>query len=256
VIRNFPIKRLQDGRALLNLGCGTRMHHEWNNVDFSYYARLARRPRLSRLLRTCSVLSEDRYARLMAIDPHIVAWDLRRGVPFPGAAFDVVYHSHVLEHLDRRFVAGFLGECRRVLKPGGLLRIVVPDLETLVRGYVTSLPSNGRWSDASLRGHEQAVERLLEQLVRVEPFGVSEQSPIVRIIERVVRGDARQAGEIHRWMYDRYTLQCLLRETGFSDVAVCTESTSRVPDWQRFGLDVNPDGSPYIDHSLYVEASC
>ena len=138
---------------------------------------------------------------------------------------------------------------------GGILRIVVPDLETLARDYVTSLPSDGNSTEACLRGHERAVERLLEQLVREEPFGASEQARIVRTIERVVRGDARRTGELHRWMYDRYTLQGVLRNAGFSDVTVRSDSTSGVPDWQRFGLDVNPDGSAYIDHSLYVEAS-
>src|SRR4051794_33117528 len=140
VKRTFPIKRLADGRALVNLGCGARMHRLWNNIDFSYYARLAGRPRLSGFLRACSVLSAARYERLLAADPAIIAWDLRKGVPFPDASFDLVYHSHVLEHLERNNAQRLLAECRRVLKPSGVLRVVVPDLEVLMRDYGRTLP--------------------------------------------------------------------------------------------------------------------
>jgi SAM-dependent methyltransferase len=259
VTRTFPIKRLADGRALINLGCGSRMHREWNNVDFSYYARLAGRPRLSAFLRAAAVLSSARYERLLAADPAIIAWDLRKGVPFPDASFDVVYHSHVLEHLQRRDAQTFLRECGRVLKPRGVLRIVVPDLETLARAYLETLPSASTLSSGeavvtSSPAHEHAIERLLEQMVREEPFGASEQAPLLRRLERLIRGDARSAGEVHRWMYDRYTLASALQRAGFQDVAVCSAVTSGVRDWGCFGLDVNADGSDYIAGSLYVEA--
>jgi|GEM_PF-6941157 len=38
--QRFVVKRLPDGRAMLNLGCGTRMHHGFNNLDFSPYVFL------------------------------------------------------------------------------------------------------------------------------------------------------------------------------------------------------------------------
>jgi ubiquinone/menaquinone biosynthesis C-methylase UbiE len=165
-----------------------------------------------------------------------------------------VYHSHVLEHLDRRDAPGFLGECRRVLKPGGFLRVVVPDLEALVCSYVTSLPAAEEDGGDRLTAHERAVERLLEQLVREEPYGAAQQRPLVRTLERLVRGSARQAGEVHRWMYDRHTLRAALRQAGFARITPCSVATSHVEDWSRYGLDVNEDGSAYIADSLYMEA--
>ena len=62
--------------------------------------------------------------------------DLRRGIPFPDGSVDAVYHSHVLEHIDRSAVPGCLAEIRRVLRIGGVHRIVVPDLELVVRNYL------------------------------------------------------------------------------------------------------------------------
>ncbi len=56
---------------------------------------------------------------------------MRQGIPFPDRSFDVVYHSHVLEHLSKSEASKFLKECSRVLRPQGVLRVVVPDLEEI-----------------------------------------------------------------------------------------------------------------------------
>ena len=49
---------------------------------------------------------------------------------------ELVYSSHFLEHIPRDQVPHFLGECWRILQPGGVLRLVVPDLENLCRTYL------------------------------------------------------------------------------------------------------------------------
>jgi hypothetical protein len=59
--------------------------------------------------------------------------DLSKGIPFESDSVDAVCHSHVLEHLDRPVAGAFLKETLRVLKPGGIYRIVVPDFEFLCR---------------------------------------------------------------------------------------------------------------------------
>ncbi len=97
---NFPRR--------LNLGCGSRLAPEWTNVDV--------RPR-----------------------DLVLAHDLRRPLPFNSDVFDLVYHSHVLEHFRRKDVSPFLLECRRVLRPGGVIRVAVPDLEEIVRQYLSAM---------------------------------------------------------------------------------------------------------------------
>jgi predicted SAM-dependent methyltransferase len=63
--------------------------------------------------------------------------DLRAGLPFKDNAADVIYCCHVLEHFDIGRVARLLVEFHRVLRPGGGLRIVVPDLERAVAAYAS-----------------------------------------------------------------------------------------------------------------------
>jgi predicted SAM-dependent methyltransferase len=62
--------------------------------------------------------------------------DIRSGLPFPPASVAFIYTSHTLEHLPLAHVTGVLRECRRVLEPGGWLRIVVPDLLKAIKAYV------------------------------------------------------------------------------------------------------------------------
>lgn len=53
----------------------------------------------------------------------------------PDESVEVIYACHVLEHYQRRAVPRVLAEWRRILKPGGTLRVAVPDFEALVELY-------------------------------------------------------------------------------------------------------------------------
>lgn len=122
---------------LLNLGCGTRFCRDpsWTNIDF-----------------TASL-------------PEVMAHDLSRGIPFPNDLFDAVYHSHLLEHFTQKEGAELIRECFRILRPEGILRVAVPDLEGICRLYLHLLeearagiaPSNTRYEWIKLEMYDQAV---------------------------------------------------------------------------------------------------
>jgi SAM-dependent methyltransferase len=250
----FPIKRLPDGRAALNIGCGTRMNWSWTNLDFSPYARLVRHGRTTRLLHGVRMLSDLRYERLRRVDPEIICWDLRRGIPYPTGTFDVVYHSHFLEHLPREAAPSLLGKCHRVLRSGGILRVVVPDLQGLASRYVAAASRLERGDRAATQEHRHAIDEIFEQMVRTDSAGNVTRSRVLGFAERLIRGDADRTGELHRWMYDRHSLGDLLAETGFTDVRSEDATTSRVAGWHRFDLDTDPDGTVDKPGSLYMEA--
>lgn len=67
-------------------------------------------------------------------------------------------------------------------------------------------------------------------------------------------GQFRQGGEVHQWMYDRYSLSMLLKKCGLEKIVNRTASTSYIPDWASFNLDTEPNGSIYKPDSLYMEA--
>jgi predicted SAM-dependent methyltransferase len=66
---------------------------------------------------------------------HVIRWDLTRALPIATASMDFVYSEHFIEHIDRHQAERLLRECRRVLKPGGVLRVSTPSLRVLVDEY-------------------------------------------------------------------------------------------------------------------------
>jgi SAM-dependent methyltransferase len=251
--QGYHLKHLSDGRTMLNLGCGTRMNWDWNNVDFSPYAWLAHHMAVARILRRVGALSEERFQKLLGVDPQIMVWDLRRGVPFEDDTFDVVYHSHLLEHLDRRDASSFLKECHRVLKQSGIIRVVVPDLQLIIKRYVSSISRLEAGDKSALADHKQTIHDLFDQMVRKWSAGTKQQNFPVRLMERIIRGEATRTGELHRWMWDRYTLEELLSSIGFTDIRTEMPFSSRIEGWHRFHIDTNEDGNVWKPGSLYIE---
>jgi len=237
--------------VIINLGCGTKTSSHCVNIDRSLYLRI-KKSRIASLL-ALRVLKGQRLERFQALDDTIVVHDLRRAIPFDDVSVDAVYHSHLLEHIDRSMVPRLLAEIYRVLKPGGVHRIVVPDLEELCKRYLHNLAQcteEGTGQDE----HDGYIAEIIEQMVRRESFGKSRQAPLWRIIERIILGDARRRGETHQWMYDRVNLRYLLECTGFRDIRVVDYSTSAIHDWNLIGLDQNEHGTEYKPGSLYMEA--
>jgi predicted SAM-dependent methyltransferase len=120
----------------LNLGCGHRFHADWTNVDF------------------------------VSTGKGVIAYDLTQGIPFPNASFDVVYNSHVLEHFPKTEAEAFLRECCRVLRPQGILRVVVPDLEQIARSYLTALEKASTGSQEGAANYEWILLEMYDQTVR------------------------------------------------------------------------------------------
>jgi SAM-dependent methyltransferase len=182
----------------------------------------------------------------------MISHNLRNGIPFPDKSVDVVYHSHLMEHVDREFIAGFQKEIYRVLKPDGIQRICVPDLEPLVREYSDSLEADDL-SLQSSRRHDLAVANMLEQCVRRRSAGAREKPKFRGWFENLLLGDARARGETHQWMWDRVNIRAVLIDVGFIDVTVQSWEASDIERWKETGLERTSEGCEYKPKSLYIE---
>ena len=97
-----------EGKVYLNLGCGNVTHPAFVNVD-----------------------------ALVAWHIHYIS-PVEKLRPFRDNSADIVYASHCVEHFSHLKVNEVLAEWRRVLKPGGVLRLGVPDFDLLVALYEAS----------------------------------------------------------------------------------------------------------------------
>lgn len=67
-------------------------------------------------------------------------------------------------------------------------------------------------------------------------------------------GIFRSGGEVHQWMYDRFSLKRLLERAGFVNVKICAATESRIPVYEKYSLDAL-NGVARKPDSMYVEAS-
>lgn len=237
---------------ILNLGSGAKTcdHPAVVNVDWSPYLRLKANPvgrRLAPLM-----LRGVRRRRYLALPDNVMVHDLRRGIPFEDSSIEIVYHSHLLEHIDRDLAEGFMREVLRVLVPGGAQRIVVPDLERVCREYLAHLDMTDDQGEQAR--HDEYVAAIIEQSVRRENYARAGQSWFVGRVEGLLLGDARDRGETHQWMYDRANLFELLRCSGFEQPTQQSFDTSSISEWPCSELDLGEAGEEYKPGSLYVEA--
>jgi predicted SAM-dependent methyltransferase len=187
----------------INLGAGHERHPGWINYDRSR-APLVMRWSALRLLATVA-------NRIGLIDHGLLEWDpdtrirdVTRGLPHPAESVDMIYSSHMLEHLRPEQARLVLKECFRVLRPGGLLRVVVPDLAEAARAY------HERDLDYFPSGADLIADAFVESFYSPERrVGV-----LRRVAERLLRID--DGG--HKWMYDTESLAARLRSVGFVSV--------------------------------------
>jgi predicted SAM-dependent methyltransferase len=200
----------------LHLGCGLVTPPGWVNVDASWNARLAKYPGARKVLVWLGILP-----RHLAESPwsrNILVHDVRKGLPFPDEYFLSIYASHLLEHLYLAEAKFLLKECFRCLQPGGVLRIVVPGLQSIVAEYL-----EGKAFGNVNRNLEALMpaDRMMTRLNMRAP-----EPPGGNLVYRLYT--ALKDLHSHKWMYDADSLIARFKEAGFTDIRRCAFLESRI----------------------------
>jgi SAM-dependent methyltransferase len=207
----------------LNLGCGPTPTPGWVNYDNSWSVRLAGRPALVRLLAGTRLITDAQRHLCEVARRDGILFGTAEAIPHGDGTVDVIYSSHMLEHLDRPTAQRFLAEALRVLRPGGVLRIAVPDLGMLVDRYNADGDAD-RLVEASLLATDQP--RSLPAKLRYLLLG----------------------SRHHAWMYDARSLIAALERAGFEAPQAFDAGTTAIEDPGALNL------SERADESIYVEA--
>lgn len=197
----------------INLGSGLEVAPGWINVDASIHALIARWPApiqgaLYSLSGYSAFIDRDEYLRRLRSNRFVHA-DLTRALPFVDASVDFVFSSHLLEHLTRAQAVHVLTEARRVLRPDGVVRIAVPDLDTAIGLY-----------------EQGEARRMLEHY-----FYLGERGRLGR----------------HRYLYNFALLEEALEEAGFTEVRRRAYREGVVPDLDY--LDNRPEETLFVEAS-------
>jgi SAM-dependent methyltransferase len=193
----------------LQLGSFDHAPDGWLNTDITPHLLVARVPGLALLLHGAGALSDERYASHRSGAFRAVRYlNLARPFRFPDNTFEAVLATHVLEHLHPDVAERCLREAHRVLQPGGILRVAVPDLDRMVADYDPADPDNFLWGIYQGRGAR-------------------------------AKRSAR-----HWWHYNAGSLAALLRRIGFREVDRREFREGRLPDVER--VDTRP-GSLFVE---------
>ena len=218
----------------LNLGCGPRPFKGWINIDKSWNTRLYKFPLLKKLI--IKLLLSLRWVTKGALEnvvdyPHdldIRRRDVTKGLPFDDMSVDYIYTSHLLEHLHKEDTMSVLKECYRVLKPGGILRVVVPDLKIYVKKYMNN---EGFSPDDDIPAADTFMNSIMLQ-------GIGEERPLFY----------KLMCKRHQWMYDFESLAKRLYDCKFSEVKECKLGKGSLPDVKHL------EQQEYHPKSVYLEA--
>ena len=161
--RSEKLARTLRGPIKLHLGCGDNLMAGWINVD-------------------------------LFVPEADLCLDIRESLPFGAESVALIYSEHMLEHLEYPGeVFGLLRECHRVMVPGGVFSVAVPDAAPLLEHYALRDTAffKGSWNEnypAWLATPMHRINYLFHQL-----------------------------GE-HKYAYDEEILTQALHEAGFGDV--------------------------------------
>ncbi len=210
---------LKSKKIYLNLGSGPSGLSNWINLDWGILPFLSKFSFLREILVNLKILPKSYKLKW----PEIKLFDIRRKLPFENQSVDFIYCSHVLEHFEIWEALKILNECKRVLKKGGWLRVVIPDINKMIKIY-----------------QEHGAEKFC-CLWWGYPKNIKPKNFLEKISRKFIRD--------HQWHYDQKEIAALIKQAGFSKVCLREFQKGKVKDINKLDL------FEVKNHSLYMEAS-
>lgn len=169
----------------LNIGCGRNIMKGWLNAD------------------------------LYNISPDVFQMDASRTFPFAADEFDYIFSEHMFEHLNLCGQQNMLKECYRVLKPGGVLRIAIPDFDFLI-----DLVNNPD-SEINSKYLDWSYKRFVSKNVN---FEVTRSNYPIYVVNNFMHDWG------HQFIHSKHSLIEIGKSCGFSNAEVCNSGSSTYPD--------------------------
>lgn len=207
----------------INIGCGRSPTNGWLNFDNSLAIKLSKYPSITFILKALNLLNEEQIKNIEWNRKNKISFaNASKKLPFKNDSVDVIYSSHMLEHLSRSEARNFISEARRSLANGGILRISVPDLRKLVDRYVENSNADA-FIDATL-------------LADVKLNSIKDKLKLLIIGFRH-----------HQWMYDEKSLSNLLLDCGFTQIFVLDPGITKIKNHNGLNLYERSDESIYVE---------
>jgi predicted SAM-dependent methyltransferase len=192
----------------LHIGCFDCPVEGWINTDITPHIFITRVPGLPLILSKFGMMDKRRLKQHQdGVFKKVHYLNLLKRFPFCNESVEAVFSSHVFEHIQHNKMPCVLSEILRVLKPGGVMRVGVPDLGFFIRNY--------------------------------KPDSADE---FVKAVFEIENGFEKNR---HQWMYSEATLVKLLASAGFGNVEVKSYRQGKCPDLEI--LDNRPEHTLFVE---------
>lgn len=211
----------------LNLGCGDKTPEGWVNVDYALGAWLFKIPFFTIFNKKLKLFN-------VKWSEKIFLHDLRKKLPWEDNSVEVIYSSHTLEHLFLCEAKTLLQECYRVLKPNGIIRIIVPDLNSYVVKYVSGEIPAPKFLDVLsvhyIRPQDKLIKKLLAPVMSFPHKCMYDEASLISIMSEIgFEGDSKKfleseitnLAEIEdsgRSSTDAVIVECKKKVTGLAEI--------------------------------------
>lgn len=186
----------------IHIGCFDQIHDGWINTDITPHIFITHIPFLPYVLYRLGKISEERFRQhKKGIFKKVKYLNVKKRFPIKDGACECVYASHLFEHLYYDDARHCVSEIHRILEKEGIIRIAVPDLDTIIKNY--------------------------------DPMKSDE------FCSALFESDQSRVKNQHHWMYNEASLKKLLHVAGFKTVDRCLYRKGKCPDVEK--IDNRPD---------------
>ena len=207
----------------INVGCGTTPIKGWLNYDNSVAIKIAKSPGLFKILKLLNILSKKQIENINWNMRHEIKFaNVVKSIPVTKNSAEVIYSSHMVEHLSRADLQKFLKQSFSKLAEGGVLRVVLPDLQLIIDDY----------------NIEKNSDVFMEKIMMEPP----EIDTLISKLKLLIVG-YRQ----HQWMYNAKSISKIFEDYGFSNVCILAAGETTLAELN--GLDLYERS----EESLYIE---
>lgn len=205
----YKIKHKCKNELLVQLGAFNQPMKDWYNTDITPHIFITRIPFLPKILFKFNKLTKNRYIEHKnGIFKQVYYLDIRKKFPFKNNSVKAYFSSHVFEHLYFYEFEFVLKEIYRTLKNDGYLRIVLPDLDYVIKLYDSKDPT--KFLEYMYENHKKTLSK-----------------------------------NAHKWMYSAEYCKSILEKNNFRNVKICKYQQTSFEPFKL--LDNRKDESIYIE---------
>tara|TARA_A100001037_G_C15030551_1_gene580696 strand:+ start:252 stop:929 length:678 start_codon:yes stop_codon:yes gene_type:complete len=215
----------------INIGCGSRITKGYINFDSSFSVRLKKLPNfVIKFLYIFKIIARQHFEYIKFLKDHNVKYcDARIKIPLKNETVDNVYSSHTFEHLRYKDGDKFLNECVRVLKVGGGIRLVVPNLRLNIEEYIEDKDADNFFFNLGIFHDSHIKFNKFKNFIR----------------------NFINDGVGHKHMYDENSIKKKLIKNGFKDPKIIFAGQTSLKNLGELDLNERNDAK---SKSIYVEA--